>query len=441
VEGETLQQAAADPQTSLENVLDWLISICHAVEALHRHTPPLLLGELTPSAVRLDADGVPRVVSFGVADVAGHKLGTVSYSPPEQRRGTLDARSDVYALGATAYALLTGTTPPESTLLLDGEETLLSPARLNPDLPPLLKDTVLWMMDPRRESRPQSARQARVALERERSTLAPHQRLWAPRPISSAAPEPAGCARCGASGADNRPLCDACAALGSRGRRRRAILAMMAASILFVVGWAGMLVVEPLFDRPAGNVSQAQWDREIERARGEETARRKARLARDQEINARIARAGDEARRLREEMETLRNQEAEYNRLLVEAQRKRLAAQAELRQMRAALARREGPPPRDAWARLQRQLDRLALLDLGEAEARARVDEEERACAARMKRLEQERARQLALLRDAMAQAEALRKQDAAAILRQRTPILPTSIPGTSPSTRDAGGY
>ncbi|MEZ6184005.1 MAG: serine/threonine-protein kinase [Planctomycetota bacterium] len=90
----------------------------------HAHAQGVLHRDVKPDNV-LVADGVARLTDFGLArdtlaradsqvSQAGHALGTPGYWPPEQARGELEAigpASDVYGLGATLYACLTGRAP------------------------------------------------------------------------------------------------------------------------------------------------------------------------------------------------------------------------------------------------------------------------------------------------------------------------------------------
>ena len=130
VEGPSLEAALAqaggalapdDVWAVLGPVLD-AVAHAHAGRVVHRDLKPgnILLDRRATGSHRL---GLPRVADFGIAKmlstsgpgmtVAGTVMGTPAYMSPEQLRGwiDLDARADVYALGAIAYQLLTGRTP------------------------------------------------------------------------------------------------------------------------------------------------------------------------------------------------------------------------------------------------------------------------------------------------------------------------------------------
>lgn len=106
-------------------VAAWMEEIAAALSFVHGKG--IIHCDLKPGNVLLDESGHVRVADFGQARVMGESsggLGTLFYMPPEQavlpKEGEAqvqpDVRWDVYALGATAYALLTGTAPHAGTM-------------------------------------------------------------------------------------------------------------------------------------------------------------------------------------------------------------------------------------------------------------------------------------------------------------------------------------
>lgn len=102
---------------SREEVLRLFLLVCDAVQ--HAHQRGVLHRDLKPSNVLVDANGQPHVLDFGLAKLAsetkatitatGQFLGTPSFAAPEQWRGDeLDARADVYSLGAMLFEMLAG---------------------------------------------------------------------------------------------------------------------------------------------------------------------------------------------------------------------------------------------------------------------------------------------------------------------------------------------
>ena len=87
--------------------------------------------DLKPANILLDQNGNPRVTDFGLAKKlqgdsgltgSGQIMGTPSYMPPEQaggKRGEVGPAADVYALGATLYALVTGRPPFQAATAMD----------------------------------------------------------------------------------------------------------------------------------------------------------------------------------------------------------------------------------------------------------------------------------------------------------------------------------
>ena len=107
IEGAMEWEAASQLIAEISDTLDF----AHAHSVLHR--------DLKPGNILLDAEGVPRIADFGIAKLldsnvskSSKALGTPSFMPPERFK-TVEATkaSDVYGLGATLAALLTGTAP------------------------------------------------------------------------------------------------------------------------------------------------------------------------------------------------------------------------------------------------------------------------------------------------------------------------------------------
>lgn len=111
-------------------------SICDALAYLHTRKPPILHRDIKPGNVKITPDGHIFLVDFGLAKVyqsasqattTGARAMTPGYSPPEQY-GTArtDPRTDIYSLGATLYAALTGVIPE------DGLARAMDNAQLTP---------------------------------------------------------------------------------------------------------------------------------------------------------------------------------------------------------------------------------------------------------------------------------------------------------------------
>ena len=143
VAGSTLSVWREQTQPDRPTCLRLLAELADAVYAAH--LKGVLHRDLKPDNILVDSDGHPKILDFGVAralddDVnvgmtqAGQLIGTVAYMSPEQLGGdcsSIDARSDVYALGAIAYELLGG----RPVHVLQGQsllEALRSRERLRP---------------------------------------------------------------------------------------------------------------------------------------------------------------------------------------------------------------------------------------------------------------------------------------------------------------------
>jgi hypothetical protein len=177
---------------SEQDVVRLLTDASEVLDYLHRRVPPVIHRDLKPGNVIRRPDGSFAFVDFGaVRDklrIRGGStiVGTFGYMAPEQFQGRALPASDVYAIGATAVAMLTGREPedlPHRGLAMDVHSALQGLARpplvdvlermLAPDpetradrIAPLL----LWLAPGRGRSRPETARRGGDAWE-----LAGHQ--------------------------------------------------------------------------------------------------------------------------------------------------------------------------------------------------------------------------------------------------------------------------
>jgi hypothetical protein len=124
--GESLEKRlrAANAPLLETDVIKWAIQLCDALDYLHTRRPPIIFRDLKPSNVMVSNSGLVKLIDFGIARTykAGKKrdtvaMGSENYAAPEQwGKGQTDARSDVYALGATMYHLLANMAPTPAFL-------------------------------------------------------------------------------------------------------------------------------------------------------------------------------------------------------------------------------------------------------------------------------------------------------------------------------------
>src|SRR5581483_12186920 len=103
-------------QFTQTRVLELATQMCDILAHLHGQSPPVLHRDFTPENLILDVDGNLRLIDFNVAQqmestATRTVVGKHSYIPPEQFRGKATTQSDIYAMGASIFYLLTGTEP------------------------------------------------------------------------------------------------------------------------------------------------------------------------------------------------------------------------------------------------------------------------------------------------------------------------------------------
>lgn len=143
IEGQDLQAVLARQRPNVSEVLRWADDVCDALTFLHTRVPPIIHRDIKPGNLKLQPDGRVVLVDFGIAKAftqdqtaTGARGMTPGFSPPEQFGGTgTDHRSDLYALAATIYYLLTRKQPANSIDRMLKQDVLKRPRELNPEIP------------------------------------------------------------------------------------------------------------------------------------------------------------------------------------------------------------------------------------------------------------------------------------------------------------------
>ena len=147
--------------------------MCDALTYLHSRRPPIIHRDIKPENVIINSDRRAILVDFGISKVyveggqttIGAMAVTPGYSPPEQYGGiSTEARSDVYAVAATLYKLLTGQTPPESVAVMAMEVRVPTVRELNPAVRDTTAQAIERAMTPTMSRRTPSAADFAAAL-------------------------------------------------------------------------------------------------------------------------------------------------------------------------------------------------------------------------------------------------------------------------------------
>jgi len=208
VDGVTLRARLGRRDLSFTVALEIAIQVASALSAAH--DAGIVHRDIKPENVMIRADGVVKVLDFGIAKYTqadggeepdhlvetkpGSVMGTAPYMSPEQARGLLvDARSDIWSLGVMLYEMITGrlaflgaTVPETISLILQKEPAPL--ARYAQDAPAELERIISKALTKDREERYQTAKDLLIDLrnlKRKREVDAEIERTVAPEPLAS----------------------------------------------------------------------------------------------------------------------------------------------------------------------------------------------------------------------------------------------------------------
>ncbi|MEE9169141.1 MAG: protein kinase, partial [bacterium] len=153
-EGETLKKEIERGPMKIDEAIDFAIQITEGLAAAHEKD--IIHRDIKPANVMVTNKGVTKIVDFGLAKASGRTvltkdhstLGTVAYMSPEQTRGEgVDNRTDIWALGAVLYEMLTGEQPfkgeyEQAVMYSIMNEEPQPVASLRPDVPEAIAEII-----------------------------------------------------------------------------------------------------------------------------------------------------------------------------------------------------------------------------------------------------------------------------------------------------------
>ena len=188
VPGETLDSRIAKGPLPEKEILGFGMQLADGLTAAHEQG--VVHRDLKPGNLRVTPDGRLKILDFGVAKLVRSEvlseadatrsitenyagvMGTLPYMAPEQLRGeeALDARTDIYAIGAVVHEMLTGKKVfegdgPFAVMCAQMEQIPQQPSALNPEVPAALDSVVAQALAKDPLIRFQSAHEFRIALE------------------------------------------------------------------------------------------------------------------------------------------------------------------------------------------------------------------------------------------------------------------------------------
>ncbi len=154
-----------------KTVADWGMQTADVLEYLHSRPKPIIYRDLKPANLMIDGNtGRIMVIDFGIARWVKQEekgvtaVGTMGYAPPELFGGRVEARSDVYSLGATMFHLLTGSDPQDNPLLIFDFSKNPRPRQISPSVSSEMEAILMRSVEYKPEDRFASAGHMRDAL-------------------------------------------------------------------------------------------------------------------------------------------------------------------------------------------------------------------------------------------------------------------------------------
>ncbi len=179
VPGQDLKQLLDENEGPLdeETVLAWAEQIIEALAYLHRQDPPVLHRDIKPANIKFTPDQRIKLVDFGLVKLMApddlrtitvvQGRGTALYTPLEQYGGDsghTDARTDIYALGATLYHLMSDYPPPDAKARFLNPRVLKPLDKVNKAVRAHVAEAIEWAMEMHPDERPSTIVQFQQAL-------------------------------------------------------------------------------------------------------------------------------------------------------------------------------------------------------------------------------------------------------------------------------------
>jgi hypothetical protein len=170
VEGTTLEERLEQGPLPIPEALEYTDQVLQALSYAHKRG--VVHRDIKPANMMLTADGIIKVMDFGIAFAGGSEqrltstgttMGSLPYMSPEQVRGeAADPRSDLYSVGVSLYEMVTGRRPfaadsDFAVMVAHVKETPRPPIEYRSELPPKLNAVILRALVKEKEGRFQSA--------------------------------------------------------------------------------------------------------------------------------------------------------------------------------------------------------------------------------------------------------------------------------------------